>query len=158
MQFSDRRTFEPLPIGQVPELIYSEVMRDVDMAVSVAHAGGVDPQASHSTIEMRRAVVKFNLPLFKIQNVDLKENHALIYGTRGTYHVHLGSGTVHQEGGTMLHILPVHSQKRGKLFLPFVDEDPKTAEIMSKIVLLAEDKKIRDPFILEQIRDRQGTG
>lgn len=157
VQFSDRRTFEPLPIGQVPELIYSEVMRDVDMAVSVAHAGGVDPQASHSTIEMRRAVVKFNLPLFKIQNVDLKENHALIYGTRGTYHVHLGSGTVHQEGGTMLHILPVHSQKRGKLFLPFVDEDPKTAEIMSKIVLLAEDKKIRDPFILEQIREKDSA-
>lgn len=54
----------------------------------------------------------------------------------------------------ILNILPVHSQKRGKLFLPFVDEDPKTAEIMSKIVLLAQDKKIRDPFILEQICDR----
>ena len=66
--------------------------------------------------------------------------------------VQLGSGVVHQEGGTMLNILPVHSQSRGKLFLPFVDEDPKTAEIMSKIVLLAEDKKIKDPFILDQIR------
>ena len=41
--------------------------------------------------------------------------------------------------------------KRGKLFLPFVDEDPKTAEIMSKIVMLAEDKKIKDPSILDQI-------
>ena len=66
--------------------------------------------------------------------------------------VHLGSGVIHQEGGAMLNILPVHSQKRGKLFLPFVDEDPKTAEILSKIVLLAEDKKIRDPFILDQIQ------
>ena len=56
------------------------------------------------------------------------------------------------EGGAMLHILPVHSQKRGRIFLPFVDEDPKTAEIMSKIVLLAEDKKIKDPSILDQIR------
>ena len=51
----------------------------------------------------------------------------------------------------MLNILPVHSQSRGKLFLPFVDEDPKTAEIMSKIVLLAEDQKIKDTFILDQI-------
>ena len=66
--------------------------------------------------------------------------------------MHLGSGVVHQARGAMLHILPVHSQSRGKLFLPFVDEDPKTAEIMSKIVLLAEDKKIKDPFILDQIR------
>ncbi len=151
VEFSDRKTFAALTIGQVPDLIYSEVMRDVDLAVSVAHAGGVDPETSHSTIEMRRAIVEFNLPLFKLDNVTLKESHALIKGTRGSYTVHLGSGVIHQEGGAMLNILPVHSQQRGKLFLPFVDEDPKTAEIMSKIVLLAEDKKIRDPFILDQI-------
>ena len=55
----------------------------------------------------------------------LTDSHALIDGARGSYTVHLGSGVVHQKGGAMLHILPVHSQKRGKLFLPFVDEDPK---------------------------------
>ena len=87
-----------------------------------------------------------------IKNVTLKDSHALIQGSRANYTVHLGSGVVHQEGGSMLHILPVHSQKRGKLFLPFVDEDPKTAEIMSKIVFLSEDKKIKDPTVLEQIR------
>lgn len=152
VEFSNRKTFEALTIDQVPDVIYSEVMRDVDLAVSVAHAGGVDPETSHSTVEMRRAIVEFNLPLFGLKNVTLSESHALIKGTRGNYTVHLGSGVVHQEGGTMLNILPVHSQSRGKLFLPFVDEDPKTAEIMSKIVLLAEDKKIKDPFILDQIR------
>lgn len=152
VEFSDRKTFKALTIAEVPDLIYSEVMRDVDLAVSVAHAGGVDPETSHSTIEMRKAIVEFNLPLFGLKNVTLTDSHAVIKGSRAVYNVHLGSGVVHQEGGTMLHILPVHSQKRGKLFLPFVDEDPKTAEIMSKIVLLAEDKKLKDPFILEQIR------
>ena len=151
VEFSDRKTFRPLKIREVPELIYSEVMRDVDLAVSVAHAGGVDPETSHSTIEMRRAIVEFNLPLFGLKNVTLKDSHALIQGSRADYTVHLGSGVVHQKGGSMLHILPVHSQKRGKLFLPFVDEDPKTAEIMSKIVFLAEDKKIKDPTVLDQI-------
>lgn len=153
VEFSDRKTYESLTIEKVPDLIYSEVMRDVDLAVSVAHAGGVDPETSHSTIEMRRAIVEFNLPLFGLKNVTLKDSHALIEGARASYTVHLGSGVIHQQGGAMLHILPVHSQKRGKLFLPFVDEDPKTAEIMSKIVLLAEDKKIKDPFILDQIRN-----
>lgn len=152
VEFSDRKTYRSLSIREVPELIYSEVMRDVDLAVSVAHAGGVDPETSHSTIEMRRAIVEFNLPLFGLKNVTLKDSHALIQGSRANYTVHLGSGVVHQEGGSMLHILPVHSQKRGKLFLPFVDEDPKTAEIMSKIVFLSEDKKIKDPMVLEQIR------
>ncbi len=151
VEFSDRKTFQPLAMEQVPDLIYSEVMRDVDLAVSVAHAGGVDPETSHSTIEMRRAIVEFNLPLFGLKNVTLSGSHALIQGSRASYNVHLGSGVVHQEGGAMLNILPVHSQKRGKLFLPFVDEDPKTAEIMAKVVLLAEDKKIKDPFILKQI-------
>lgn len=152
VEFSDRKTFASLKIEDVPDLIYSEVMRDVDLAVSVAHAGGVDPETSHSTIEMRRAIVEFNLPLFGLTNVTLTGSHAIIKGSRAVYNVHLGSGVVHQEGGAMLHILPVHSQKRGKLFLPFVDEDPKTAEIMSKIVLLAEDKKLKDPFILDQIK------
>ncbi len=151
VEFSDRKTFRSLTMEEVPDLIYSEVMRDVDLAVSVAHAGGVDPETSHSTIEMRHAIVEFNLPLFGLKNVTLSDSHALIRGSRGVYNVHLGSGVVHQEGGAMLNILPVHSQKRGKLFLPFVDEDPKTAEIMSKIVLLSEDKKIKDPFILDQI-------
>ncbi|RJW37661.1 DUF4132 domain-containing protein [Clostridiales bacterium TF09-2AC] len=151
VEFSDRKTFESLEIDKVPDLIYSEVMRDVDLAVSVAHAGGVDPETSHSTIEMRRAIVEFNLPLFGISNVTLKDSHAMIKGARGEYTVHLGSGVIHQAGGAMLNILPVHSQSRGRLFLPFVDEDPKTAEIMSKIVLLAEDRKIKDPSILEQI-------
>ncbi|MFN1886528.1 hypothetical protein ACK2F8_17680 [Clostridioides difficile] len=50
-----------------------------------------------------------------------------------------------------MNILPIHSQSRGKIFLPFADEDPKTAEIMSKILLLAEDSKIKDPSILSNL-------
>ena len=150
--FTDRKTFKTITIQDVPDIIYSEVMRDVDLAVSVAHAGGVDPETSHSTVEMRRAIVECNLELFKIPNVTVRDNHALIEGQRGSYTVHLGSGVVHQVGGSMLYVIPVHSQHRGRIFLPFIDEDPKTAEIMSKILLFAEDQKIKDPKILEQIR------
>ncbi len=150
--FTDRKTFKPLKIKDVPDVIYSEVMRDVDLAVSVAHAGGVDPETSHSTIEMRRAIVECNLELFKIKNVRLEGNHAMVDGALGKYTIHLGSGVVHQMGNAMLFVVPVHSQHRGRIFLPFIDDDPKTAEIMSKILLFAEDKKIKDPSILAQIR------
>ena len=155
VEFFDRKTFQRLPIDDVPDLIFSEVMRDVDLVVSVAHVGGVDPEASHSTVEMRRAIVQFNLPLFKLDNVRLEGAHAHIHGKLGDYTVHLGSGIVQQKAGAMINVLPVHSQHRGRLFLPFLDEDPKTAEIMSKIVLFAEDGKIKDPFILEQIKTKQ---
>lgn len=150
--FYDRRTFRALSIAEIPDRLYSEVMRDVDLAVSTAFAGSVDPEASHSTVEMRRAVLAGNLKLLGIENVRLVENHALIDGTLGQYTVHLGSGVVHQVGNAMLQVLPVHSQHRGKIFLPFVDEDPKTAEILSKILLFAEDTKIKDPAVIRQIR------
>ena len=78
-------------------------------------------------------------------------SHARIEGKLGRYSVHMGSGVVHAEGRGMIAILPVHSQARGRIFLPFADDDPKTAEIMSKIILLAEDGKIKDPSILSQI-------
>ena len=151
VEFSDRKTFKPIQIKDVPERIFSEVMRDVDLAVSVAHAGGVDPETSHSTMEMRKSIVEFNLPLFGLTNVTFAGNHVVIEGKRANYTVHLGSGVVFKQGGTQIAVLPVHSQHRGKLFLPFMDEDPKTAEIMSKIVLFAEDVKIKDPYILQQI-------
>jgi predicted RNase H-related nuclease YkuK (DUF458 family) len=151
--FYDRKTMKEKKISEIPDIIYSEVMRDVDLAVSVAHAGGVDPEMSHSTIEMRRAIAEFTLPLLKLTNVTFTDSHALIKGTRANYTIQLGSGVVHQEGGPMINVLPVHSQHRGRIFLPFVDDDPKTAEIISKIVLFAEDGKIKDPFILEQIAE-----
>ncbi|MCI9374101.1 MAG: DUF4132 domain-containing protein [Lachnospiraceae bacterium] len=150
--FSDRKSGKPLPIKDIPDIIYSEVMRDVDLAVSVAHAGGVDPETSHSTIEMRQAIVACSLSLFRTKNVRLEGSHAIIDGKLGQYTVHLGSGVVHQIGNSMLFVVPVHSQHRGRIFLPFVDDDPKTAEIMSKILLFAEDGKIKDPNILRQIR------
>jgi len=59
---------------------------------------------------------------------------------------------VYKQATGAIYIVPVHSQQRGRVFLPFMDEDPKTAEIVSKVLMLAEDKKIKDPFILAQIK------
>ena len=152
VQFFDRKTFKPILIDNVPDLIFTEVMRDIDLVVSVAHIGDVDPEASHSTIEMRKAIIEFNCKLFKLKNVKFSENHVLIKGERAEYSIHLGSGLVHQKAGSAINVLPVHSQHRGRVFLPFIDDDPKTAEIMTKVILFAQDEKIKDVFILEQIK------
>ena len=149
--FTNRKTGEEIKIADIPDIIFSEVMRDVDLAVSVAHAGGVDPETSHSTMEMRAAILSFVLPMFRIANVKVEGHHAIVEGKLAEYSIHLGSGIVHQLGGAMIPVLPVHSQHRGKIFLPFVDDDPKTAEIISKILLFAEDDKIKDPMILSNI-------
>ncbi len=150
-EFFHRSTGQHVPLEEVPPILFSEVMRDLDLVVSVAHIGGVDPEASHSTVEMRTAIARELVSLLRLDGVSWTGSHARIHGKLANYSVHLGSGVVHAEGIGMLAILPVHSQARGRVFLPFADDDPKTAEILSKIILLAEDHKLKDPSILQQL-------
>ncbi|MEH7440090.1 DUF4132 domain-containing protein [Neobacillus drentensis] len=152
VEFFDRHTYKSVELKDVPKLLFSETMRDVDLVVSVAHVGGVDPEASLTTIEMRRSIVSESIRLLKLDNVRVDGNFALIEGSLGEYSVHLGSANAYKQASGALFIVPVHSQHRGRVFLPFMDEDPKTAEIVSKILMLAEDKKIKDPYILGQIK------
>ncbi len=151
VRFYRRSSGERLTLSAVPEVIFSEVMRDVDLVVSVAHAGGVDPEASHSTMEMRAVIAQLTCELLKLTNVTFVGNFAHIAGERSEYRLHLGSGEVHLKSGKHIPVLPVHSQHKGRIFLPFVDDDPKTAEILSKMILFAEDRKIKDPAILDAI-------
>ncbi|MGE3853792.1 MAG: DUF4132 domain-containing protein, partial [Planctomycetota bacterium] len=144
--------FIPLKLDAVPPRLFSEVMRDVDLIVSVAHRGGVDPEASASTVEMRAALLKETVALLGLKNVTVKEAHAVIKGKLADYTVHLGSAIVHRQPGGAVFIVPVHAAHRGRLFLPFADDDPKTAELLSKVLLLARDDEIQDPAILDQIR------
>jgi hypothetical protein len=126
-------------------------MRDIDLVVSVAHAGAVDPEASHSSIGMRAVLLRETIRLFKLDNVIVEGSHARIKGTMGEYSVHLGSAIVHRVLSGYLSILPVNSQHRGRIFLPFIDDDPRSAELLSKVLLLARDKEIKDPLILQQL-------
>jgi hypothetical protein len=126
-------------------------MRDLDLVVSVAHAGGIDPEASTSSIESRAALIRETAALLKLGNIQLSQKHVIIDGKLAQYNVNLGSGVVHKQPGGSLCIIPVHSQHRGRIFLPFMDNDPKTSEIVSKVIMLARDEQIKDLTILEQI-------
>ena len=150
--FTRRGDSEPVKLDQLPPRLFSETMRDLDLVVSVAHRGGVDPEASASTVEMRSTLVEETVRLLKLDNVEIKDRYALIKGALGEYSVHLGSAMTRKMPGETLFIVAVHSQHRGRLFLPFADEDPRTAEVMSKVLLLARDREIKDPNILDQIR------
>jgi hypothetical protein len=151
VMFTRRGEWQALPLASVPLRIFSEVMRDLDLVVSVAHVGGVDPEASASTVEMRAALVAETVQMLSLSNVKVQGRHTLVQGQLGSYSIHLGSAVVHRQPGGSLCIVPVHSQQRGRLFLPFTDNDPKSAEVLAKILLLAKDHEIKDPVILEQI-------
>jgi Domain of unknown function (DUF4132) len=147
-----------LPLAYVPSKVFSEAMRDLDLAVSVAHRGGVDPEATASTVEMRASLVQETCALLGMANVELKGHHAIVRGELADYSVHLGSAGVLVLPASALPIVAVHSQHRGRLFLPFADDDPRTAEVLSKVLMLARDREIRDPNILAAIREARGGG
>lgn len=151
--FTRRGEFSLQPLESVPPVVFSEAMRDLDLVVSVAHAGGVDPEATASTTQMRAALIRETARLLKLVNLEFAgDRHVVIKGTLGEYSLHLGSGIVHRRPGGALCVIPVGSQHRGRVFLPFADDDPKTAEIVSKTLLLARDHEIKDLAILEQLR------
>lgn len=143
---------QPVALGDVPPRIFSEVMRDIDLVVSVAHASGADPEASLSTVQARAALAAETAALLGYDNVTVEDRQLRIEGVRGTYAVHLGSGQVRRLPGGAVCIIAVGAQQRGRVFLPFADDDPRTAEILAKMLLLARDGEIRDPTILEQLR------
>ena len=58
IEFHKRGEYKPIPLAEVPPVLFSEVMRDCDLVVSVAHRGGVDPEASASTVDMRAALLR----------------------------------------------------------------------------------------------------
>lgn len=165
---SDRIHFEPYPIrwesGKRPEdywlpltdidpLIFSEVMRDADLVVSVAQREG-ETRLSNETYAQRGTLVETLLDDLGLPGVTVDGHHAYVQGKLAKYKVHLGSAVIHIEPGNYLCIVPDRwGKKHDKLFLPFADEgDSKISEVISKILLLAADDKIKDESILRQIR------
>lgn len=151
VHFARPGAWEPVPLEEVPGRLFSEVMRDLDLVVSVAHSSGVDPEASMSTVESRVALLRETCRLLGLDNVEVADRFAQVAGSLGSYRVHLGSGVVHREPGGSVFLVPVAEQHRGRVFLPFADDDPRTAEVVSKVLLLARDAEIRDPAIRAQL-------
>lgn len=142
---------EAVALSDVPPRIFSEVMRDLDLVVSVAHAFDVDPEASMSTVEARAVLVRESAALLGLPGITIDGKRVLVNGRLGRYTVHLGSAVVTREPGGALCIVPVPAQSRGRIYLPFADDDPRSAEVLSKVLLLVRDDEIRDPAIRAQL-------
>ena len=149
VHFTQKR--KKIPLEDVPPIIFSETMRDIDLVVSVAYGGREAWEGTNSTIESRAALVKETCSMLNLGNVRLENPFVFIDGSYGSYKVHLGSGSIHKVPGNYVCVVPDNTKVKGKLYLPFVDKDQMTSIILSKVILLAHDEKIKDPIILRQI-------
>ncbi len=159
----------------IPALLFSEVMRDVDLFVGVCSVGN-DPAwhdrgeaGAHmnywrtvsfgdlsATAKTRREVLEKLLPKLKIASrCSLIERFLVVQGELRTYKIHLGSANILMEpNDRYLCIVPDRSSPGSRslqdIFLPF-EGDGTLAVILSKAFLLANDKIIKDSTILNQI-------
>jgi hypothetical protein len=177
VRFARRGNMEPLSLDQVPPLVFSEVMRDVDLFVGVASVGN-DPNWSDggpegryrdywqsyafgdlsATAQTRKVLLETLIPRLKIaKRCTLADKYLVVKGDLRTYKIHLGSGNILMSPNDQyLCIVPGRgstNKSAESVFLPF-EGDNTLSIILSKAFLLAEDKKITDPTIASQIGRR----
>lgn len=139
-----------IQLAEVPVIGFSEFMRDLDLVITVGAADDQDIPSAES-VSSRIALLQYLLPQLGLKNVSIQEHFAMISGKRANYRVHLGTAVIHIMPGSYLCIVPADKAAPAKVELPFVDEDARTSEIISKILLLSADHKIKDPSIIQQI-------
>ncbi|MGJ4943490.1 DUF4132 domain-containing protein [Bradyrhizobium sp. HKCCYLS1011] len=167
---------ETIRLVDVPPLLFSELMRDVDLFVGVCSVGN-DPNwgdrgpedrfrtywQSYAfgdlglSAKTRAEVLASLLPALVIADrCTLDDRFLIVRGKLRTYKIHLGSANIQMEpNGQYLCIVPGRGKSAGpppeRLVLPF-EGDSTLSVILSKAFLLANDNKISDPTILRQIR------
>ena len=168
----DPRGGEPLPLSEVDPLVFSEVMRDVDLLVGVCSVGtdpawqdgGRRPEWDQywqgfafgglsETARTRRTVLEQLLPRLAIAGqARVEDRWVVVEGRRGRYRIHIGSGNIQiLPSRRYLCIVPSRGTAgQGKVMLPF-EGDRILSVVLSKAMLLARDDQITDPTILAQL-------
>lgn len=173
VRFLNATTDEVLDLVDVPALVFSEIMRDVDLFVGVASVGN-DPNWQDSgdlpaygaywrsysfgdlseLAKTRKEVLARLLPKLKIKDVaEIKDKFLVVKGKLRTYKIHMGSTNILMEPNDQyLCIVPNQHLKATaeNVFLPF-EGDSALSIVISKAFLLAEDDKITDSSITSQI-------
>jgi Domain of unknown function (DUF4132) len=164
-----------MSLENVPALVLSETMRDLDLFVAVSSVGS-DPNwfdqgpQEHRTYwqsysfgelsenaQSRKQLLEILLPRLKIRDVARIEGRFLhVRGSLREYKIHLGSGNILMSPNDQyLCIVPDSAQARAAsspdVFLPF-EGDRTLAVILSKAFMLADDSSISDSTIKQQVR------
>jgi hypothetical protein len=173
VRFFTSGEYEPLPLDQVPPLIFSELMRDVDLFVGVCsvgndpnwHDGGAQGYPGYwsryafgelgQSAEIRREILAGLLPKLAIAvQCHIDGRFLVVRGKLREYSIHLGSGNVQMSPNSEYLCIVPAAFKRSRtpeLILPF-EGDQTLAVILSKAFMLAKDDRIKDPGILSQMR------
>lgn len=150
--FLNRKTEEIIPLKSVDDVTFSETLRDVDLMITISANAIYDYDLAKSTVEIRHEILRSIISILGLKNVSFLKDNISVKGTYGTYIINIRTGLVFKEGKGNLLLDTVYSTNK-PLLLDFIDEDPMTADIISKALILSNDQAIRDPYILREIKD-----
>lgn len=150
--FFDRRSEEVVPLKEVDDVTFSETLRDVDLMITVSSNTIYDFELAKSTVEIRHEILKSITSILKLDNVSFLKDNISVKGHYGTYVINIRTGLVFKEGKGNLLLDTVYSVNKA-LLLDFIDEDPMTADIISKAIVLSNDKAIKDSALLREITE-----
>ncbi len=166
----DERT-DPLRLEDIPPRVFSEVMRDIDMYVGVTSVGndpdwtntGLHPQLRNYAMsyamapleisaESRREILKVVIPRLSIaKQCSFDDRNLIVQGKVNKYAIHIGSSSVMKlPEKRFVCIVPARRNEKNVPFLPY-EGDARLSVIISKAFMLANDHKITDSLILDQI-------
>ncbi|HAI13938.1 MAG TPA: hypothetical protein DCM28_19700 [Phycisphaerales bacterium] len=175
LRFYKGQVEHPMSLEDVPPIVLSEIMRDADLFVGVASIGndpawldggieGYQTQYWHSysfgelthSAQTRRQILQRLIPRLSIASqCHFDDKFLIVKGSLRTYKIHLGSSNILMEPNDQyLCIVPksaLTNKATEKVFLPF-EGDRTMAVILSKAMMLADDKKIKDATIVSQIK------
>ncbi len=160
---------QPLQLTEIMPVVFSEIMRDVDLFVAVCSIG-TEPNAGtqaygnrwhheafgdlNNSARTRKQVLEEIIPALKIAARCTFDGKFLkVKGDFRTYKIHLGSGNILMEPNDEYLCIVARrgaQHTRERVFLPF-EGDQMISVILSKAMMLAQDTAIKDPSILSQI-------
>jgi len=174
VRFFRGNTDDAVELADVPPVLFSEVMRDVDLFVSVTSIGAdpdwldrkegrrFDKNWSDFSFgplaaagEIRYQVLAELVPRLAIADrCEFDDSYLVVAGDLRTYRIHLGSGLVRMSPtGAQLRISSPPNQRAARLLLP-IDDDQVLIRILASALTLANDSAIKN----DELRTRIGGG
>jgi hypothetical protein len=136
-----------IPLKEIDPIIFSEVMRDADAAVTGARMRQQRSTVEES-LEKRGEIVAGLIENLSPSKLTIDGNLAHVDGVHRKYIINLDSGEVVMDDGRDLELHPVESGgEHPEVFLPIAQvSDPMVGAIVSKAIMLASDGQMEDKY------------
>ncbi len=158
---ADSSNYRLISIDSVPARTFSEALRQLNTAVRGATPKEAKSQLKIATVSvpvpedviaLRMQLLQEQLAERKLKNITLVGSIATIVGKLDTYVLDIVSGETKRKSKKLFYATPKTVPPADPRFLTIDKELPNTTFVVSLAIHLANDDKIREPALIDQLR------